>query len=770
MYFNKFPHRANYTFAQAFDGTSGVLAVGNRRLTAKVSEFEGGVTRLQIQGKGLRPNRNLAELTPPPAVDAKSTRLDTEFGGSLGGVLPLAKGASFGMSADSFMFQFDLSEGVRFYGMGEKTFNRLELSGIRTKFYNTDVWSDFHFTQWMDHPSDPPYLSIPYLIVRDGDRYIGLLLNTPWPAFMETPGIDEERVFVEWQRTSPYLTVGAMGGEVDLWVIEGPTLAELTQKLQKLIGTTPLPPLWSLGYQQCRWDYSGEADLLHLDEKFAEHKIPCDGLWLDIGYMDGFRVFTTDEKQFPEGVDAVAAKLKKNRRKIVPILDPGIKFDPGYAVFDDGAKNDVYCQNHEGKPFIGMVWPGETVFADFTLAKPRKWWADHVKAFGLSGFDAAWIDMNDPSTGPVDPTDMLFNRGREPHYMHRNHYALGMQIASWEGFKRARPTKRPFLLSRSGFIGSAKYTAIWTGDNVANYFYLRSAIPTTLNLSLTGCPFNGPDMGGFGGDPTDQLMSDWYKACFLFPFFRNHSIKDSRRREPWTFEPSTFGNLKRYIQLRYKMLPYLYNLYIDQEEKGDPILRPLMYHDNDVRFEKLDDQFLVGDAILQAPLVSETERSREVLFPSGSWYDACRGEWEHGKSARVTPEHAETPLYFRNGAIVPMQVGMPTDNRKNLRKVEVHVFLDPSRPGKSSYTYHADDGETYGYQKGKRSSLSIDVTWDSKGAEIKTSMLADGYGAIEPTFIIHGGLDKFELDGKVVSAGEVRVALTGRPLSVRKLA
>lgn len=768
MFFNKFPHRANYTFARAYDASTGILAVGNRRLTAEVNHFAGGITQLRIRGKGLRPRRHLIELNLPATEQRPFTEITNEFDANLGGILRTALGAGFGMSADSYLFQFELGPDVKFYGMGEKIFNRIELSGLRTKFYNTDVWSDFHFTQWMDHPSDPPYLSLPYLVVRDGDRYLGILLNTHWPAFMETPGMDEERVFVEWQRTSPYLTIGAEGGEVDLWVIEGPTLAELSRKYQQLIGTTPLPPTWALGYHQCRWDYSGEADLTELDAQFEEHRIPCDGLWLDIGYMDGYRVFTTDPTQFPSGLDAVAKKLKRNRRKIIPILDPGIKFETGYPIFDSGLKEDVYCQNPEGRPYVGMVWPGETVFADFTLPKPRRWWSDHVKAFGLSGFDAAWIDMNDPSTGPVEPTDMLFNKGREPHNMHRNAYALGMQIASHDGFRRARPTKRPFLLSRSGSIGTARYSAIWTGDNVANYFYLRSSIPTTLNLSLSGIPFNGPDMGGFGGEPTDQLMSDFFKAGFLFPFFRNHSIKDSRRREPWTFDGKTFGTLRRYIQLRYKFLPYSYNLFIDQEELGDPILRPLFYHYDDPRFATLDDQFLVGDAIMHAPVVAE-ERTRDVLFPKGSWYDANRGEWVRTASARVTPDHAETPLYLRNGAIVPMLPGLPTDNQKNLREVEIHVFPDPEQPGQASYTYRADDGDSFAYRKGKRSALEITLKWTATSVEIETNLTADGYGKINAVFIVHSDVESVTHNGKTRSLEPVRVTLTGRPLSVGRL-
>ncbi len=770
MFFTKFPHRANFSFAQGFDSETGTFRAGTLKCTAEVSAFEGDVYRVRLDSARFAKTRDLSELTPPPALDGLGNlQIGENFELVVPGAVQTIPGASFGVSGQKYMFQIGVASNAQFYGMGEKNFGRLELSGLRTCFWNTDVWSDFHFGQWTEHPADPPYLSVPYVIAKQGDTYVGYLLNTSWPSFMETPGRDDQRVFVEWQLTGSCLTVGAEGGRPELWIIVGPSLRELTRKLQRLVGVTPLPPAWSLGYHQSRWEYGSEQDLLDLDAKFAEHQIPCDALWLDIDYMDGYRVFTLNKDHFPNGLASVARKLKRNHRKIVPILDPGVKNDPGYSVFDDGVKRDVFCRNPEGGIYTGLVWPGETAFPDFTLVKGQTWWAGHVRQFAKLGFDAAWIDMNDPSTGPVDPTDMLFNRGREPHEMHRNEYALGMQKATFKGFLAARPKLRPFLLSRSGFIGTARYSAVWTGDNLANYFYLKNAIPTTLNLSLSGIPFNGPDCGGFGGNPTDQLMIDWFRAGFLFPFLRNHSVKDSRKREPWNFDGSVAGILKKYIRLRYKLLPYLYNLFIDQEELGDPILRPMMYEYTTPDCEMVSDQFLVGSSILQAPILDETERTRNVLLPEGHWFDANNGEWLAAGEWRVHPKHSETPLYVKNGAVLPMAVGTVTTNKKDFRRVELHVFVNPHAPGSSEYVYRADDGETFSYRQGIRSSIRVQVAWTKDEVDLSLSPELVGYGPIESTVFVHGHGGTLTVNGQPVEGKSSKLTLTGAPLECVKV-
>ncbi|HVT13195.1 MAG TPA: TIM-barrel domain-containing protein [Fimbriimonadaceae bacterium] len=746
MYFTKYSHPANFTFAPSLEAV------------AELTSYKGEIHHLRVRGKG-KENPLLAPLQPP--AKAASKRLSIGEGLSLLGpkgkaIVAGRPGACFAVSGEASLFKFDLLEGSRFYGMGEKTFGRVELSDTQTKFWNTDVWADFHYRQWLDQPTDPPYFSTPYVVCRIGGEYVGFLLDNPYPTWIATPHPTETR-----------LILGAEGGMPSLWIICGPTLPEVTRKLQKMIGVTPTPPLWALGYHQSRWGYAGEADLLDLDAKFEEHRIPCDGLWLDIDYMRGYRVFETDPAQFPKGAKATAGKL--HGRRIVPILDPGVKKDPGYPVYDDGLEAKAFCLNAEGKPYVGLVWPGETHFPDFPSKAARDWWAGYAKAFLEEGFGGAWLDMNDPATGSVDPTGMRFNGGAEPHEAYHNQYALGMQVATRQGFLQARPDERPFLLSRSGFTGTSRYAAIWTGDNVSNRFYLRAAIPTTLGLSLSGMPFNGPDMGGFGGDAEDALFADWVKAGFLFPFCRNHSVKDSRRQEPWAFKPGTLRVARHYIRLRYKFLPYLYNLFIDQEEYGDPILRPLFYHFDDKELDALNDQFLVGPFVLQAPHVGE-ETMRDVVLPGKEpWFDAVSGHWVEPGVLHRSRTPMSTPLFFRNGAIVPMRPGVPADIQTDLGRVEVHLFACPSKPGKSEYLYRADDGLSYGYRRGERSALKIEMEWTEKALRVEWSQIEAGYGKVEPRFVVHGDFHHVVVNGRTAPLRPIRMPLAGTPIRAHRI-
>jgi len=767
MFFNKYPYRANFSFASGKDGT---YRAGKRELWAEVQAYEGDVYHVRVAGSW-EANLSIAELTPPAESAGSRLTIDDSIGLTLLGKdgTPLLQGVpeqGFGVSGESSIWQLLPGPGARFYGMGEKTFGRVELSGLRTRFWNTDVWGDFDPGQWGDRPTDPPYASVPYVVIRQGDEYVGLLLHTSYPAFFETPGNDESRVFVEWQRTAPFLVLGADGGEPNLWVVYGPTLQEVTQKLQKLLGTVPTPPLWSLGYHQSRWGYGGDKDLADLDERFAKHAIPCDGLWLDLDYMDGYRIFTVDGAMFPEGTLPTAERLALNGRRMVPILDPGLKKEGGYGSYDDAKEADILCRNVEGEEFVGLVWPGETVFPDFSLPEARDWWAAKVAEFAKGGFGAVWCDMNDPSTGPVDPHGMLFGRGSETHASRRNEYALGMVRATHEGFLWARPDERPFILTRSASTGSAKYAAVWTGDNVANRFYLANSIPCCLGMSISGLPFCGPDLGGFGGVADEALMIDWTKANFLFPFLRNHADRGAGRKEPWEFGKG-LNVLRRYIRLRYKLLPYLYNLFAEGEVTGDPTLRPLFYHFDEPGLDEIQDQFMVGPSLLQAPFLDESSKSRTVRLPgTEAWYDASNGDWIAPGDTTARRGRETTPLYIRTGAIVPMRPGTPVDCRHDLREVNLHVFVPEDWNGETRLEYMADDGLSYGYRRGERTTLRVEVISASGHLAVSTSQ-SGGYGEINAKFVFHGPVKSVRIDSAEVNLADETITLTGRPLKAR---
>lgn len=768
MFFNKFPHPRNFSYIGAGSGFGPVKA-GNREFEISAESFEGGIHRIRVAGAWPE-NRCLAPLDVPPSaplgVSLEDGRLliRNEEGVV---VLEGTAGQFFGVSGQKSLYSFDVPESARFFGMGEKNFGELELSGRRVLFWNTDVWGDFHHSHWLDSAADPSYCSVPYVAVRVANGYVGLLIHNPSPTFIETPGWDAARVFIHWQSTWPSLLLGCYDGQPDLWAITAPTLRELTVKLQKLVGATPRPPLWSLGYHQSRWGYGGHDDLVKLDSEFTKHKIPCSGLWLDLDYMDGYRIFQVDRSMFPHGVKHTAELLKKPNRRIVPIIDPGVKREPGYRIYDDGMTHGVFCLNPEGQPYVGIVWPGETVYPDFTQDAVRDWWAGYACEFRSSGFGACWVDMNDPSTGPAEPESMLFEGGTRTHAEHRNQYALGMQMATRQGFLQASPNERPFILSRSGFIGSSRYSAIWTGDNYANDMHLKLAVTTVLGMSLSGLPFAGADVGGFGGDTDDDMIVRWTQLAFLSPFMRNHTNNGARNQEPWAYQASTRQIVGHYIRLRYRFLPYLYSLFAAQEQNGEPMNRPVLYDFDSPAHDSVVDQVMVGPFLMHAPIVKAKGKSRAVVLPGDQpWFDLTSGEWVDPGTHEVTVARDATPLYARSGAIVPLQAALPTTNEVDLHNPMVLVVVPESWKGESTFDYVADDGLSFDYQKGAETVVRITVKREKSSLALSYEVLSSGGGDVTPKFALVQNAAEVTVNGQPARKSSSTITLTGREIPI----
>lgn len=773
MHFHKYSYPSNFEFVTIFPSRSFKTNRGKYHLNVRTGADD--VYHLQITGKGWETNDSAAGLRFPkkPAKGLNATCILFDESGSMrlqdlegNDLLTTLPGRFFGQCGAASVFEFQRQPGDQFYGMGEK-WSGFEHSGKTTKFWNTDVWADFHEKSYIDGQpaADPVYVSIPYLVIKRGNTYVGLLMDNPRASFIYTGSnvsIAGQMDLASSEKSNGFVHLGAEEGQPNLYLIYGPSLPELTRKMQKLVGTTPMPPAWALGYHQCRFGYESEADLLDLDARFREHGIPVDGLWLDIDYMEGYRVFTFAKKHF-RNPSRTMSELAKRGRKVIPILDPGVKFETGYGIYDRGHAAKAFCQNPQGREYVGLVWPGETAFPDFSLKSAREWWAKEVGAFAKSGIYGAWLDMNDPATGPVENQDMLFDRGRKPHSSFHNQYALGMAMATRQGFLDAHPGERPFLLSRSGCTGSNRYTAIWTGDNYSNYHHLKNSIATTLNLALSGIPFNGPDAGGFAGDTTPELIRDWYKSGFLFPVLRNHSIKHSRQQEPWAFDKKTLAVLRRYIQLRYRFRPYLYQLFAEHERSGEAILRPLFYDFPDTKALPLgliDDQFLVGPSVMQAPFVVEREKVREVTLPGGTaWFDAMQGCWmQGGQKVSVAANLHDTPLFIRDETILPLARLSPEEHLFEAARVDFHLFLSKDGIAKTRYLF--DDGRTFEYQKGTRSEVEITAVRSGKTLDIQIVVLEDGFGLGDFTFTVQPGITKVRINGMVAT----REAPQGIPL------
>lgn len=732
MFYNKAPHPANFAYLHAT--TKGGGKVGSTAVQFRLEDFGPDTFRVTVESDLWTGEKNLVPLECLSGESQHNSELTLNAKGgislSVGGepVLESQPGRGFGLCEKSFIFCFGYERGDQYFGLGEKAFDRLEVSQLRTKFYNTDVLGDFPYGQWKDGPADPYYVSLPYVILRRRGVWVGLLLHNPCAPFFDT-GSDPS--FFGNQDENRAFTIGAEDGIPLLYILVAGSLQELTGRLNQMVGTPRRPPLWALGYHQCRWGYDGEADLMRIDEKLTKHRLPNSGIWLDIDYMDGYRVFTTSKHQFPSGVQSALAKMKEANRMVCPILDPGVKDDPGYEVFDSGVKANIFCKTPHGSDFRGFVWPGLTVYPDFSLPEARAWWASYAAKFKKLGWAGAWLDMNDPSTGAVDPMAMRFRHGTESHLMFRNQYALGMQMATYDGFLEACPEERPFLISRSGYVGSSRFSAIWTGDNVSSRYYLKAHIPQTLNLGLSGIPFCGNDIGGFANDTNEELMLDWVRAYFLLPFFRIHSMHANIPQEPWTFSAKALREIRAMIRLRYRLLPYLYSLVVEYIENGHPMWRPLNYH-YDLKVVR-DDQFLVGKDLLQAPFLEEEETRTAFLPGRRAWFDARTGTWV--APGRVTLSRADggSPFWFRDGAIIPAFAPVTDENEFDLRDVEVH-FLSHQCSGEA--VIRADDGKSLGYEQGDETKVAVKVTRRGDSLRISTTDLEQGYGPLRMTGVV----------------------------------
>ena len=732
MYFHKINNPMNFRFPGADRKSFQIKVIGEGvfSLSVKDDKWQGTETFAPFFEETLKKNDKRSQLIEEQGtlrlIYKEKTLLETD------------RKRTFGVCGKKWMFTFDYSEDFYFYGMGEKG-NGFEKSGIKTKFWNTDVWGDFPVSEVVNHFTDPMYLSVPYLLIRKGSAWFGILVDNPYPVLMAT-GSEETIAKQNNSDTTKEFYLGSTEGEPHLYFITGDNPAEITSRLQKLTGTVPRPPLWSLGYHQCRWGYKSYEDLKELDRKFSEYKIPCDGLWLDIDYMDGYRVFTWNKEHFKDLKNQIN-QLNQSGRKVIPILDPGVKRDQTYSVYLDGKEKNIFCLNSEGIEYTGFVWPGETMFPDFSLPEGRQWWTDKVKEFASVGIYGVWIDMNDPSSGSSELDEMKFDYGKKEHEYFHNQYSIGMQEATYRGLREANPDNRPFILSRSGFTGTSRWSAIWTGDNYSNYHNLQKNLETSLNLSISSIPFIGSDVPGFGGDATGELMISWFKAAFLSPVLRNHSLKDTRDQEPWAFDDKVLAIVSHYIRLRYKLLPFLYNLFIDLEKSGEPVLRPLYYHSSESEMENvlyINDQFFTGPSILHAPVVVEHDKERDLYFPDGRWFDVQSGDWVKGGEIInfYDGNDEKTALYLRDGSIIPMLCGERNDNSSDLSIIELHIFADrDSVIDNFTYTYDAGDG--YAYEKGEESSFSVRGEISENILEIDIISLKNEYKDCQIEFVFY---------------------------------
>jgi alpha-glucosidase len=674
---------------------------------------DGGVLRVQLVADGVARVRVCREGTFPPLhsyavldpeqqaeattsikdpigvashllrVSASRAPCRLTFADASGNVL-CADADGAGWQGEAVVCSQVLPADLAVYGLGEKAFG-INHRGRRLTLWNTDPKGVYRTG------TDPIYGSIPWMLCQRQGRAYGILFDNTHRALFDLGHTDSSTIRYQ-----------ADGGELCYYVVAGPAPADVLARYAALTGHMPLPPRWALGYHQSRWSYMTDGDVRQVVGELRARRIPCDAVYLDIDYMDGYRLFTWNAVRYPNPRKLIADLREEGVRTVV-IVDPGVKVDPGYFVCADGLANDTFCKLPDGTLYSGPVWPGECYFPDFSNHVVREWWGAFFQPLVQAGIAGFWNDMNEPVVFPgatfPDEVQHRADAGITDHRVVHNVYGQLMAQATTEGIRRHNPAERPFTISRSGYAGIQRHALTWTGDNESSWEHLRLCIPMVLNIGLSGQPFSGPDIGGFSGDCDGELLTRWTQVGAFLPFFRNHSAISSGRQEPYAFGEPYESVCRRYIELRYRLLPYTYTAFWQAAESGLPVARPLaLAFPADRRVASIDDEYLYGDALLVAPVLSPGGVGRGVYLPRAGWYDFWTGQPYQGPND--VPAHAPLdllPLYARAGSVIPMGPVLQSTNEIVPGTFDLHLF-----PGSGMSQLYEDDGHSEAYQDGTR--------------------------------------------------------------------
>jgi alpha-glucosidase len=597
--------------------------------------------------------------------------------------------------------------GARYFGFGEKA-GGLDKRGEVLVMRNRDTAGR--------HDGDPLYVAIPFALelrppgggppgARAGALATGLLLDASAPSRLDVAAGEPERLRLE-----------VLAGGLDLTVFPGPTPADVLRRYTARVGRSPLPPVWALGYHQSRWSYRSEGELRRVARELRRRRLPADALHLDIDHMDGFRVFTWHPRRFPEP-RRLLEELRAQGFRVVAIVDPGVKVDGAWSVYRDGLERDVFCRREDGSPFTLRVWPGAAALPDFNRPEVRAWWGEQHRPLLEAGVAGIWNDMNEPAGWSRDlrlgravlpirgqdlravvQTDPARPKERVPHEHVRNLYGHQECRATRGALEAFGGGRRPFVLTRSGCAGTGRFAAVWTGDNHSRWRHLRLSLPMLMNLSLSGVPFCGADIGGFAGRPGRELFARWIQLGALYPFARGHSWLFTRQ-EPWRFGRRVEAIARAALELRMRLLPYLYALFREAEESGAPVWRPLGYEfPDDPVAPAIEDQVLLGPSLLVAPVLERGARTRRLYLPEGAWYafdDDAR--YVGPRWVELAAPLERLPLLARGGALLPTRSPVQHAGEPPAEPLVLEVF--PGADGR--FDVVEDDGESDAYRRGQ---------------------------------------------------------------------
>ena len=595
--------------------------------------------------------------------------------------------AAFGMGwlgSEPYCFK-KLQDNEKFFGLGEKT-GRLNRRGHAFNNWNTDFFG-------YSVNADPLYASIPFYIGYHHNMPYGIFFNNTYRSWFDFGASNERFSFFN-----------ATDGPLSYYLISGDTVSDIIRNYTHLTGRMPLPPRWSLGLQQCRYSYYPDKEVYTVAKTFRDKKIPCDVIYLDIHYMQDYKVFTWNEKRFPDP-DKLIKTLREWGFHAIPIFDPGIKKQEGYDPYETGIKNDCFVKYPDGSLYEGEVWPGICHFPDFTNQKTRSWWGKNFKPLVEDGIEGFWNDMNEPAVWGQHIPELIefdFDGNRATLRKARNVYGMQMARSTYEGAKNLLKNKRPFCLTRAGYSGIQRYSAIWTGDNVSSDEHLLLGIRLINSLGLSGVSFCGCDIGGFSGECTPDLFARWIAVGAFSPFFRCHSIVNSRDAEPWSFGEEVEDISRNFITLRYRLMPYLYSTFFESSQTGMPVSRSLILNfidDPKIYYDNYQHQFLFGPSLMVIPVTSIVSVTK-IYLPEGKWFDLYNDDgYDGGREIFYESPKDKLPLFAKaNGILLMQQAGDFAEDVKS-DVLEIHCY--PVADAQDfSWTYYDDDGISFQYESG----------------------------------------------------------------------
>ena len=702
----------------------------------RITAFKEGIIRVRVAPTGVFAKDfswAIVEAPQPPAVKIDDSKEDLRmtvgdilvrvdkspllisFSDSSGNTL-LADEATLPMAWDGDHVQvwknmpFDES----FFGLGDKA-GPMNRRGRAFTNWNTDEFG------WQES-SDPLYKTIPFFIgVQKGISY-GLFFDNTYRSSFDFG-----------KEGRDYFSFGAEGGKINYYFLAGPEPKKIVQEFANLVGHTPLPPLWTLGYQQSRYSYYPESRAYEIVKRMRDDKIPCDALYFDIDYQQGNAPFTINHEYFPT-FQKMISDFNNQGVHAVLITDLHIKQDPnhGYLPYDSGMREDVFVKRPDGSVYVGTVWPGLSVFPDFTLTRVRDWWGGLYRDFVNMGVAGFWNDMNEPAlfltptkTMPLDNVHRLDDGTTLPHTAIHNVYGMENVRATHDGLLKLRPNERPFVLTRAAYAGTERYAATWTGDNSSTWNHLKMSTPMLLSMGISGYGFVGDDIGGFAGSPQADLLTRWFEVGAFNPIYRDHTSKGTADQEPWVHGPEQEAIRRRYIELRYKLLPYTYTAVEEMSRTGIPLMRPIFLdYPKALDLYGDDRDFLFGPDLFVAPVTTDMVDAETIHLPPGEWYDYWTSE-KHSSKDELTlrPALDEMPLYVRAGTVLPMQPLVQSTSQKPNGPLELRVYPGGDCRG----TLYEDDGHSFQYEKGEFLRVNYSCQASPSGISVDSTVATNAY-------------------------------------------